>query len=221
MGVSLIIAGASGLVGNHFIRQAAQMSHIDAVYSIGRSEVANMPSGAIHYKAKPDQWAGIISDIGVDVACSCLGTTIKKAGSQEAFAAVDLELVSAFFKASKEAGAKHAISISSTMANAAAKQFYLRTKGQAELAIKTLKFDRTDIIRPGLLKGERVDDYRLGERAAIIASPMIDMLLQGKYRKFRSIQAEKVAKAAAKLTVNNAIGYHVHENDEILRLIQR
>ncbi len=221
MGVSLIIAGASGLVGNHVIRQAAQMKHIDVVYSIGRSEVANMPNGTIHYKAETDQWAGIISDIGADIACSCLGTTIKKAGSQKAFAAVDLDLVHAFFRASKEAGAKHAISISSTMANAAAKQFYLRTKGQAELAIKALKFDRTDIIRPGLLRGERVDDYRLGERAAIIASPLIDRLLQGNYRKFRSIQAEKVAKAAAKLTTNNAIGYHIHEHDEILRLIQR
>lgn len=221
MGGTLIIAGASGLVGNHFIRQAAQMSHIDAIYSIGRSEVANMPSGAIHYKAKPEQWDAIIRDIGADIACSCLGTTIKKAGSQEAFAAVDLELVSAFFKASKDAGAHHAISISSTMANAAAKQFYLRTKGQAELAIKALKFERTDIIRPGLLKGDRVNDYRLGEKAAILASPLIDLALQGKYRKFRSIKAEMVAKAAAILSAKKAIGYHIHHNDEILRLIQR
>lgn len=221
MGVSLIIAGASGLVGNHFIRQAAQMSHIDSIFSIGRNEVANMPSGAIHYKAPSDQWDNIIRDIGADIACSCLGTTIKKAGSQEAFAAVDLELVNSFFKASKEAGARHAIAISSTMANAAAKHFYLRTKGQAELAIKTLKFDRTDIIRPGLLKGERVDDYRLGERAAIIASPLMDILLQGKYRKYRSIPAEDVAKAAALLSAKSAIGFHVHENDEILKLIQR
>ena len=221
MGAKLIIAGSSGLVGSHLIRQAAQLSHISKIYSIGRSELSNMPSGVIHYKAKPGQWDAIIRDIRADVACSCLGTTIKKAGSQEAFAAVDLELVSAFFKASKDAGARHAISISSTMANAAAKQFYLRTKGQAELVIKALKFDRTDIIRPGLLKGERVDDFRLGERAAIIASPVLDMLLQGKYKRFRSIKAENVAKAAAILSAKSAIGYHVHENDEILRLIHR
>ncbi len=221
MGNKILIAGTSGLVGNHFIRQAAQMSHIDSIYSIGRSEVANMPSGVIHYKAKPDQWSDIIKDIKADIACSCLGTTIKKAGSQEAFAAVDLELVGAFFKATKDAGARHAISISSTMANAAAKQFYLRTKGQVELVIKALKFDRVDIIRPGLLKGERVDDFRLGERAAIVASPLLDMLLQGKYRKFRSVKAETVAKAAAILSEKSAFGYHIHQHDEIIRLTKR
>lgn len=219
--MKIIIAGASGLVGNHFIRQIAQMQHIDAVYSIGRGEVSNMPSGAIHYKAPTENWNDVIADIGADIACSCLGTTIKKAGSQEAFAAVDLDLVLSFFTSAKNAGASHALSISSTMANAAAKQFYLRTKGQAELAIKALNFKRTDIIRPGLLKGERENDVRLGERAAIIASPILDLLLQGKFRKFRSMDAQNVAKAAAILSAKPNVGYFVHENDDIINLIKR
>lgn len=221
MGKSIIIAGASGLVGNHLIRQVAQLKNIDTIYSIGRGEVPNMPSGAIHFKADTKDWGNIIQDLDVDIACSCLGTTIKKAGSEEAFAAVDLELVKYFFGATLSAGAKHAIAVSSTMANPAAKQFYLRTKGQAELAIKGMKFDRTDIMRPGLLKGERENDHRVGERAAIIASPALDMLLHGKYRKFRSIAAQDVAAAMAALTNKPTIGFHVHENDSILDLIKR
>lgn len=219
--MKIIIAGASGLVGNHFIRQVAQMPHIEGVYSIGRGEVSNMPSGAVHYKAPIHKWDEIISDLGANIACSCLGTTIKKAGSQEAFAAVDLELVKSFFASAKNAHAHHAISISSAMANAAAKPFYLRTKGQAELAIKALNFKRTDIIRPGLLRGERENDFRIGEKAAIIVSPMVDLLLQGKYRKFRSIEALDVAKAAAKLSAKPNDGYYVHEHDDIINLIKR
>lgn len=221
MGMKILIAGASGLVGNHLIRQVAQMSHIDAVYSIGRSEVRNMPSGAVHFKAAPEHWDALIHDVEADIICSCLGTTIKKAGSQKAFAAVDLELVKSFFTSGKDAGASHAVSISSTMANAAAKQFYLRTKGQAELAIKALNFKRTDIIRPGLLKGERTNDFRTGERMAALASPIIDLLLHGKYRKFRSIEAQNVAKAAAILISKPNMGYFIHENDDIINLIKR
>jgi len=221
MGVKILIAGASGLVGNHFIRQIAQMQHIDAIYSIGRGEVKNMPSGAIHFKAAIHEWNKVIMDLNVDIACSCLGTTIKKAGSQEAFAAIDLDLVTSFFQSCKKTGAKHALSVSSTMANAAAKQFYLRTKGQAELAIKSLKFDRTDIIRPGLLKGKRENDSRLGEQTAIMASPLLDMLLHGKYRKYRSIPSENVAAAMSILSEKSGYGYFVHENDDILKLIKR
>ncbi len=221
MGRKILIAGASGLVGNHFIRQAAQMSHIEAIYSIGRSEVNNMPSGAIHFKAETKNWHKIICDLDIDIACSCLGTTIKKAGSEDAFSAIDLDLVKSFFEASHAAGAKHAISVSSTMANAAAKQFYLRIKGQAELAIKSLKFDRTDILRPGLLKGARDNDHRFGERAAIIASPVIDRLLHGKYRKFRSIAAKDVSAAMATLSAKSGYGYFIHENDDILNLLKR
>lgn len=219
--MKIIIAGASGLVGNHFIHQIAQMQHIDAIYSIGRGEVSAMPSGAIHYKAPTQRWDEIIAELNADIACNCLGTTIKKAGSQEAFTAVDLELVRSFFTSAKNAGANHAISISSAMANAASKQFYLRTKGQAELAIKTLNFRRTDIIRPGLLRGERQNDRRLGENIALLASPLIDLALQGKYRKFRSIDAKNVAKAAALLSAKPNLGYFVHENDDILNLVKR
>lgn len=221
MGKSIIIAGASGLVGNHLIRQVAQLKNIDTIYSIGRGEVQNMPSGAIHFKAETQDWGKVIRDLDVDIACSCLGTTIKKAGSQKAFAAVDLELVKNFFAASRDAGAKHAMAVSSTMANPAAKQFYLRTKGQAEFAIKGMKFERTDIMRPGLLKGKRDNDYRAGERAAIVASPVLDMLLHGKYRKFRSIDAHDVAAAMAALTSKPSIGFHIYENDDILYLMKR
>ncbi len=221
MGHNIIIAGASGLVGNHFIRHIAQIPDIDAVYSIGRGEVKNMPSGAIHYKTPIDKWRDTIIDIGADIACCCLGTTIKKAGSQEAFAAVDLHLVTSFMQSAKLGGAKRGILISSTMANAASKQFYLKTKGQTELAVKSMKFDRTDIIRPGLLRGDRNDDPRFGERLAIIASPMIDLLLHGKYRKFRSISAEDVAIAMANVTQKNFAGYHVHENDDLQALVKR
>ena len=80
------------------------------------------------------------------------------------------------------------------------------------------QFDRLDIIRPGLLRGHRTNDFRLGERIAITASPVMDMLLHGKLRRYRSIHAEDVATAMFNLIDKSDPGSFVHENDQILDL---
>ncbi len=144
---------------------------------------------------------------------------MKKAGSKAEFAAVDRDLVGAVAAAAKAAGAKQFISISSTMADSSASSFYLKTKGEAEDLLRAQKFDRLDIIRPGLLRGERTNENRLGESLAIAASPLMDLLLHGKFRRYRSILASDVAAAIEVLMANSAPGAYVHENDAVWQLV--
>jgi uncharacterized protein YbjT (DUF2867 family) len=160
------------------------------------------------------EWPSHIAQIAPDVAISCLGTTIKTAGSKAAFAAVDLDLVIAFAAAAKAAGAKHMIAISSVGASANAANFYLSTKGKAEAALSALGFDRLDIIRPGLLRGNR-EESRTGEVLGIMLSPFTDALMHGPLRRYRSIDSAVVAKTIANLAMTDGQGTFIHENDAI------
>jgi uncharacterized protein YbjT (DUF2867 family) len=101
------------------------------------------------------------------------------------------------------------------MADSSASSFYLKTKGEAEDLMRAQKFDRLDIIRPGLLRGERINDNRLAESLASAASPIMDLLLHGKFRRYRSILASDVAAAIVVLMAEVAPGQYVHENDAI------
>jgi uncharacterized protein YbjT (DUF2867 family) len=144
---------------------------------------------------------------------------MKKAGSEEEFAAIDRDLVGAVAAAAKAAGARQFIAISSTMADSNASSFYLRTKGEAEDLLRAKQFDRLDIIRPGLLRGERTNDSRLGESLAIAASPILDLLLQGKFRRYRSILASDVAAAIVELLAKREPGEFIHENDSVWGMV--
>ena len=85
--------------------------------------------------------------------------------------------------------------------------------------MRAQKFDRLNIIRPGLLRGERTNESRIGESLAIAASPIMDLLLHGKFRRYRSILASDVADAIVALMAESAAGQFVHENDAIWELV--
>ncbi len=98
-----------------------------------------------------------------------------------------------------------------------AKTFYLRVKGETERELTKVRFDRLDILRPGLLRGKREDDHRPAEKFGIAAAPVANLLLHGKLRQYRGIKAEVVAQAALALAKRAARGRFVHDNDAILR----
>jgi uncharacterized protein YbjT (DUF2867 family) len=212
----IILAGATGLVGGELAKLLGQSAH--EVHIIGRRKAEDVPGSIIQHVAPNEEWPVLVQGIGADVAISCLGTTMKIAGSKEAFAAVDLHLATAFASAAKAGGAGHMLAVSSTMAVSNSTNFYLKTKGQAEDAIAALGFDRVDFLRPGLLRGERGGPFRSGEAIGMLISPLTDLLLMGSLRKYRSIAARDVARAMANLVFATGQGRFIHENDAIVSL---
>jgi uncharacterized protein YbjT (DUF2867 family) len=217
----VLLAGASGLVGTRVMQAAPSYPSLRLV-ALTRREVP-IPRGTKMEMmvADPAGWPAAVKAIAPDSVICALGTTIRKAGSEEAFRAVDHDLVLQLATAAKDAGASHFVLVSSVGANAAGKAFYLRVKGEVEAALTRLKFRRLDILQPGLLRGPRTVDRRPLERLAQLASPLTDLALHGAKRRFRSIDARVVAAAALQLTREKAAGRFVHEHDAIVRAARR
>ncbi len=209
----IIVAGATGLVGGLLLPKLA--GHEITV--ITRRDVGDAPLGTTQLVGPIAQWPQLIDGGRFDVAISCLGTTIRQAGSQAAFAAVDREAVFRLACAAQLAGATQLLMISSVGASAKASNFYLKTKGEAEDSVAVLGFERVDIFRPGLLRGNRAGPSRPGESIAMRVSPVTDLLTPRVLDHYRSIAADQVAAAMAALIGAEPGGVFVHHNRDMLR----
>jgi len=216
--VRVALVGATGLIGRHVIDIASTGDDVRIV-GIARRE-APLPPGARMemFVAEPSKWAEVLEAVRPRALICALGTTWKKAGRDEAgFRAVDHDLVLATAEAAKRAGVPNMVLVSAAGANAHSKNFYMRVKGQTEDALSRAGFKRLDVLRPGLLRGERQDDLRLAERAALIAAPLVDPLLSGSWKRFRSVDAVLVAEAALSLALRRAGGRFTHDNEAMRR----
>ncbi|MBP6378849.1 MAG: NAD(P)H-binding protein [Sphingorhabdus sp.] len=213
----VVIAGATGLIGMQLVVALAGQEGVET-HILVRRKPERVPKGVIVHEAAPADWANEVAAIKADVAISCLGTTMRTAGSKAAFRAIDFDLVTGFAKAAKDAGARHMIAVSSVGASAKASNFYLQTKGEAEAAMAQMGFDRVDFLRPGLLTGGERPESRPGESVAIMLAPLTDLLMVGGLSRYRSIPALVVAQAIAHLALAGGQGRHIHENDAIRAL---
>ncbi len=217
----IALVGATGLIGMSLIRLAVNRPDI-RIIGISRREVALPPGARMEMLvADTDGWSDAIAAASADVLVCALGTTWAKAGKDEAaFRAVDQDLVLACGKAAKAAGIRQMIAVSSVGADPMAKNFYLKVKGETEQALGKLGLTRLDVLRPGLLRGPR-EELRPAERLGMIASPLADLLMNGAYRKYRSIRSETVAQAIVGLTREAMAGRFVFEHDAILRAARK
>ena len=216
--VRIALVGATGLVGRRVIEIASAGDEVRIV-GIARRE-APLPPGARMemFVSEPAKWGDVLEAVRPRALICALGTTWKKAGRDEAaFRAVDHDLVLATAEAAKRAGVPNMVVVSAAGADARSKTLYMRVKGETEDALSRVGFKRLDILHPGLLRGERTDDLRFAERAAIIAAPLIDPLLSGKWERYRSIDAGLVAEAALGLALRRAGGRFTHDNEAMRR----
>lgn len=214
----VLLLGATGLIGQSILEQAVGRSDF-RLQALSRREVP-MPRG-IRMEvllAPTENWDEAIATIAPDRVICALGTTIRKMDGDEAkFVAVDRDLVVKVAKACKAAGASGLVVISSAGADRYSKNLYLRTKGEMEFEVKKCGLRQVDFLRPGLLRGKRHDDPRGLEAVGKVVAPIADLFMTGERRRYRSIKAEQVARAALQFALINAPGKFVHEYDEILR----
>lgn len=208
----ILLIGATGAVGEAVLAQA------DRPISYLARRAAKHAGSHRPLLVPPDQWADEIARFKPDILMSALGTTMRQAGSQQAFRAVDYELQIAAAQAAKAAGAKHFIGVSSVGASARSSNFYLRTKGEVEQAIGALAFDRIDILQPGLLRGGQRPKWRPSESLAAMAAPVMDALLIGSWKKYRSVTVLCVASAMWRLACEKGPGRFSYESDAIIAL---
>lgn len=208
------IAGASGLIGSHLLLHL--LADYDRVVALTRRPLAVRNSNLEERSLEAPGFAR--DDAAKDaVLFITLGTTIKKAGSQQAFREVDFELPLRLAREAVSAGVRQYSIVTSVDANPESNNFYLRTKGELEKEIFALPFEIVQIFRPSFLTGERAEP-RPGERIGIAAARLLSPLLIGGLRKYRAIPAEAVAKAMAKAARESQPGRRVYHYDDIISL---
>ncbi len=204
-----IVLGSTGLIGKHLLTYLGEKDL--SVIAITRRSIEDIPKNASPMIIDFDEFLDQGHLPGCEHIYICLGTTIKKAGSQESFKKVDLDYCLGFAKKARESGATKISLVTSVGANADSKNFYLKTKGKLENEIKAMGFDSVNIFQPGLLLGNR-DEIRPLEFLGQYGSFLLNMFLFGSLKKYRSIQASKVANAMANSTKNNGINYFSYED---------
>ena len=159
-GRKTLITGASGLVGGHALRLLLADPGCSQVASLGRRTL-ELKDPKLRQAVVDFDKLELAGPFDFDEAFCCLGTTIRKAGSQEAFRKIDFEATLAFARLAKRSGATRFYLVSSTGADARSRVFYSRVKGEIEAALHAVGFDTLVILRPSLLLGERSESRPL------------------------------------------------------------
>lgn len=210
-----LIAGASGLVGSYCLDYLLQSDSYEKVICVTRRIIENNSPKLQQVIADTNNLAEKLNRIKADDVYCCIGTTIKKAGSREAFKLVDITYVKILAEKTKFNGATSFAVVSSIGADTGSSNFYLRTKGEMENAVKACAFSKTIILRPSMLLGPR-KEFRFGEAIGKIFMKIFSFLFVGKLKRYKAIEAAQVAKALIYLTQKEFVGFKVVENDEIL-----
>jgi len=194
-----LLAGASGFVGNLVLDVLLESSDISRVFAVTRRPLGREHPRLANRIVQFDQIEAQLKGLTCHFALCCLGTTIRQAGSEQAFRKVDVDSVLAFARAAKAAQAQRFVVISSAGADPGSKNFYLRTKGEMEEAVVGLGFPSLDILQPSILLGWR-GEVRPLELAASALLPLVNPFLTGKREPFRGIPARTVAAAMVGVT---------------------
>ncbi|WP_312900806.1 NAD(P)H-binding protein [Chryseobacterium taichungense] len=156
-----LVIGATGATGKDLVNQLLQDKDFEEVSIFVRKPVdiqnEKLKVHVVNFD-NPEEWK---SKVKGDVVFSCLGTTLKEAGSKEAQKKVDFDYQYEFAKAAKENNVDDYILVSAYGANPKSKIFYSKMKGELEEAVKKLHFEKITIFKPGML--ERKDSDRTGE----------------------------------------------------------
>jgi len=185
-----IVIGATGLVGAALVEQLITAAHISRIITLTRSPVhysSEKVSNHVVDFASPETYAAYLNG---DLLFSCMGTTLKQAGSLEAQRRVDVGYQFEVAKLAVEQGIKHYLLVSSSGANQTSKQPYLKMKGELEKGVKSLPFQCVSIFQPSVLVGVR-PTVRWGETFARFVLPLVCLLPW--FKRYKPIRGEQVA----------------------------
>jgi uncharacterized protein YbjT (DUF2867 family) len=219
----ITVAGATGLVGRALLKRLLADARTGPVTALVRRGPAGLPEGCTEQVV---DFATLGRPGGAtlpttDWAACCLGTTIKVAGSQAAFRAVDFDAVLAFARAAQAAGASRLVVVSALGADGRSSVFYNRVKGEMEQALAGLGLRRLVIARPSLLLGDRAAIGQPGHTVEQIAQALMPALGWLVPRKLRPISADAVADALLAALADARPGTTVLESDALQALARR
>ncbi len=220
VGKSALLVGASGLVGGELLNCLLTGPKYSKVLILVRK-----PLGIKHPKLEEqliefEDLAQYKDFFKVNDVFCCLGTTIKKAGNQEAFKKVDVEYPLEIARLAKEMQAEKFLIISSMGANPKSSVFYSRMKGLLEQRLKEIWINSLHIFRPSLLLGVR-KEIRFGESVSSVLMKGISFIFVGALKKYKPIDAKTVATGMYKAAQSDFVEIHTYLSNEIEEISNR
>lgn len=213
----VLLAGASGLTGGHALEALLGAPDVSRVLAVSRRPLGREHPRLANRIVQFERLEAQLKGTRCDVALCCLGTTLRKAGSQQAFRAIDVDCVLAFARAARTAGARRFVVISSVGADRASRNFYLRTKGEMEAGAEGIGFESLDILQPSVLLSWR-GEMRPLELLTAALMPLVNPLLRGKYLPYRGISAGTVGAAMLGATRRGRRGVQRYTGEGIAAL---
>lgn len=217
VGKSALLVGASGLVGSELLNCLLLGTEYSKVLIFVRKPLSlkhpKLEERLIEFESMT-QYKDCFKVN--DVFC-CLGTTIKKARSQESFKKVDVEYPLEIARLAKEMGAEKFLVISSMGANPESPVFYSRMKGLLEQKLKEISIKSIHIFRPSLLLGDR-NEFRIGESVSSFLTKGISFIFIGTLKKYKPIDAETVAAGMYKAAQSKREGIYTYLSDQIAEI---
>jgi len=208
MNKTALIAGASGLTGGYLLTQLLDDPEYSTVIAYVRKS-----SGLTHPKLKEIlvDWETLLEPVAAEDVFCCLGTTIKKAGSQEAFRRVDYDYPLQLAQLQYRGGSQQFLLVSAMGADAKSAIFYSRVKGELENALQSIGYKSLHIFRPSFIAGPRKES-RPGEKIGLAIFSLLSPLFIGPLKKYVPIQAEHIARAMLRTAQKNEPGMRLYDS---------
>jgi uncharacterized protein YbjT (DUF2867 family) len=212
-----VVFGSTGLVGKELLSQFISGSDYEKVVAVVRKKLSN-PDPKIE-QVQIDNFERLMDlkdKLKAQSFFCCIGTTIKTAGSKEAFVKVDHDIPMRIAQLAEALSIPSLVVISSIGADAASSNFYLRTKGEMEKSVREVYRGKLRIVRPSLLMGNR-DEFRFGEKVSVGFMKAFGWMFAGPLRKYRGIYARDVARVMIKISRFKSDKV-IFQSDELLDL---
>ena len=214
MKLKAIIIGSTGLIGSSLIEALLKNENYEQVIALVRKPCISQNKKLFYIETNFKQLDLMADKIKGDCLFICIGSTMAKAGSKEAFLKVDYDLPVDVAHLAIKNGINSCIAVSSLGADAESSNFYLQTKGKMEQAIEKLGFQKTVFMRPSLLLGAR-KEFRLGELIGKFFMTLLNPVFIRSFKKYRGIHCQTVAKAMLIASLQEIKGTKKFESDEI------
>ncbi|HEX5726523.1 MAG TPA: NAD(P)H-binding protein [Longimicrobiaceae bacterium] len=209
-----LLLGATGLVGRHCLDLLLADDAFPSVAVLGRRRVERASPKLEQRVVDFDRLDEHADAFAAEAVFCCLGTTLRAAGSREAFRRVDHDYPVRAAQLAAAGGARQFLLVTALGADPGSSVFYNRVKGETEAAVRALPLPGVAILRPSLLLGER-EGRRPAEALAQKAAPLLNPLLVGPLRKYRALPGAAVARALVRLAREGVEGVRIVESDEI------
>jgi|APHig6443717497_1056834.scaffolds.fasta_scaffold21949_3 uncharacterized protein YbjT (DUF2867 family) len=216
---SAVVFGATGLVGKELIKALLENMDFENVTAVLRKQLVLTDPRLKQIKLSDFSKLMELRDkLKAGIFFCCVGTTIKTAGSKEEFARVDLELPKNIARLAESLSIPSLVVISSIGADAGSSNFYLRTKGEMEKAVREIYHGNLKFVRPSFLMGNR-EEFRFGEKLSAVFMKGFGWLFAGPLKKYKGIYASDVAFAMIKIS-DLTSDKLIFESDELHKFAQ-